>query len=76
MARMVSVHCYKCYGSGMIRKRNQIGMIHFTNCKHCYLGRRWVQEGSGEHRLSANIGAMGLYKGITKHQNDRGWNRR
>lgn len=74
---IVSAHCYKCYGSGIIRKRNQIGMVTYVNCKLCKgLGRRYVEWGSGEHRVAANIGAVGLYPGISKHNNDRGWNRR
>ena len=74
---LISIHCYKCYGSGLIRKRNMIGAITYDNCNYCKgLGRRLAKEGSGEHRVAAGIGAIGLGPGIRKHQNDRGWNRR
>lgn len=45
-------------------------MITFKNCKHCGgIGRRYVEYGSGEHRIAANIGALGFYSGITKGAN-------
>lgn len=54
-----------------------IGMITYVNCKHCGgSGRHQVEWGSGEHRIAANIGAIGFWPGITQHNNDRGWNRR
>ena len=74
---MVSSHCYKCYGSGSIRKRNMIGLISFIQCKHCKgWGKVMVQHGSGEWKLGQKIGAVGQSPGITQHENDRGWNRR
>jgi len=74
---LVNAHCIKCYGAGTIRKRNMIGMITYVNCKHCGgSGRHQVEWGSGEHRIAANIGAIGFWPGITQHNNDRGWNRR
>lgn len=77
MAHLVSVRCIKCYGEGRIRRRDMLGRITYPKCKFCYgNGRRYAIHGSGEHRIAANMGAMGLWKGITKHQNDRGWNRR
>ena len=77
MVEMVSIRCVKCYGQGTIRKRDMVSRITFVRCKFCYgSGRRWAARGSGEHRVAANMGAMGLWPGITKHSNDRGWNRR
>lgn len=54
-----------------------VGMISLDNCKRCHgSGRRLVEYGSGEHRIAANIGAVGIGPGIKKHENDRGWNRK
>ena len=66
----VSVHCYKCYGVGQIRKRNMIGVTSFDLCKKCRgLGRVHAEWGSGEHRIAANIAAVGLGPGIKKGVN-------
>lgn len=47
--------------------RDQIGRISGKPCQWCRgLGRKWAEYGSGEHRMAANIGAMGLYPGIRK----------
>lgn len=63
---MVSTHCSKCFGSGQIRYRGQIGEIRFMPCKTCNgLGRKMVQEGSGEHRIGKQI-INGLGPGIRK----------
>lgn len=63
---MVSGHCVKCYGSGQMRYRGQIGEIRFSPCKHCNgLGRKMMQEGSGEHRMANQI-INGLGPGIRK----------
>lgn len=35
-----------------------------------------VEQGGGEHRIAAKMGAVGLGPGIRKHNNDRGWNRK
>ncbi len=67
MALMVSAHCVKCYGSGLIRHRSAIGTVYADTCKHCRgIGRRLVKEGSGEHRIASKIGAIGLTPGIRK----------
>ena len=67
MTEHVTGHCYKCYGSGMIRKRNMIGTTSFACCMHCRgLGRRRMIKGSGEHKLSLAVGAIGFGPGIRK----------
>jgi len=63
----VSAHCVKCYGAGQYKVRSMIGLITFKNCKHCNgSGRRMVTWGGGEHRIAANIGAIGFGPGIRK----------
>ena len=45
-------------------------------CKKCKgIGRLWYKVGTHEWDLSEKI-ISGLWAGITKHSNDRGWNRR
>lgn len=69
----VSGYCMYCYGSGSVRKRNQIGMVTLEMCKRCNgIGRRFMKEGSGEHRISSHIAYAGNFPGIRKHDNDRG----
>lgn len=63
---MVSAHCVKCYGAGQRRYRGQIGEIRLKQCTYCGgLGRKLVQEGSGEHRIAMQI-INGLTPGIRK----------
>ncbi len=67
MPEMVTGHCYKCYGSGLIRKRDMIGSVRGVLCTFCKgIGRRRMIAGSGEHRMSLKIGAIGLGPGIRK----------
>jgi len=76
MPQTVSAPCRYCYGSGGIRKRDMIGRITIHQCKMCGgTGTRLVVYGSGEWRIAKQI-VKGLWPGIRKHNNDRGWNRR
>ena len=66
MDRRVSGHCKDCYGSGSQRFRDQIGVTRTKICKHCGgKGRKFMIEGSGEHRISDKI-IQGLGPGIRK----------
>lgn len=64
---LVSGHCYKCYGAGVQRVRNQYGFISTRTCRYCKgLGRVLMKEHSGEWYISQKIGAIGLTPGIRK----------
>lgn len=69
---MVTGHCVKCYGTGQVRKRDQIGLTRLAFCKTCNgVGRKRMQEGSGEHRVSKNIvfgQTPGIRKGHSKYE--------
>lgn len=70
-------YCMYCFGSGSLRKRNQIGMVSLSPCKRCNgTGKRFMKEGSGEHRISRQIAFSGDSPSVRQHNNDRGWNRR
>ena len=74
---LVSTACWKCFGTGGIRKRNMIGAITYDTCKHCRgHGRVLVMEKSPEHRIGEQVKSGMGWPGIRKHNNDRGWNRR
>jgi len=66
---LVSVHCYGCYGTGMIRQRDMMGFVKIITCHRCKgVGKLLVEEKSGQYYLSkkANIGATGLWPGLRK----------
>jgi len=55
---MISVHCYECLGTGQ-KKFNDGIVFRYEICPRCNgLGGVIAKEGSGEHRIAANIGAM------------------
>jgi DnaJ-class molecular chaperone len=58
----IGVHCADCLGTGIEKTRTQIGTFTFKACPTCNgLGKKLAQQGSGEHRIAANIGAMKGY---------------
>ncbi len=62
----MTTFCYKCYGTGTMRKRDIIGTVRFVGCAHCKnTGRVWVKDGSGAHKIGRQI-VPGLGPGIRK----------
>ena len=56
---MITGHCIDCLGTGMSKYYDMIGTSRVKPCPHCNgLGGKIMKEGSGEHRISANIGSM------------------
>jgi len=73
---IVTGYCTKCYGTGQIRKRDPIGLVRPAPCKRCKgIGRKYMQEGSGEHRISQGIitgQSPGIRKGHSKYDSADG----
>jgi DnaJ-class molecular chaperone len=61
---LISIHCYLCFGTGMIRKMNMIGVyLGNTTCTRCKgIGKLWVEKDSREHRKGQIVGAVGIWK--------------
>ena len=56
---MITGHCIDCWGTGIIMKKDWIGVARGTPCFTCKgLGGIIMKEGSGEHRVAAAMGTM------------------
>ena len=61
--RVESVHCYLCYGSGLVRVMNMAGIKRIKPCTRCKgVGRLRAEVGSDIWKKCKKVGAVGLWR--------------
>ncbi len=68
-----SVRCPPCFGSGILRKRDMIGVVSIgASCKRCHgSGRIMAERGSALWRIGRRIAFAGDSPGISKFNKNK-----